>query len=98
MKCIVCHGEEIVKRDVKEEVVRGDDIVLVPIQTFVCQHCGERYYDRKTMPRGVVQCGSWVRSCCMADSGTERQARRDEPTEDGPSGSLVEALSLIDPA
>ncbi len=49
MKCIVCHGDQIIEQGVKEEVARGDDIVLVPVRTLVCQDCGERYYDRKTM-------------------------------------------------
>jgi len=34
---------------VEEEVRRGEDIVLIPMEVLVCQNCGERYYDRKTM-------------------------------------------------
>jgi YgiT-type zinc finger domain-containing protein len=34
---------------VDEEVKSGRDIVLIPIEVLVCQNCGERYYDRKTM-------------------------------------------------
>jgi len=28
---------------------RGKDIILIPMEVLVCQNCGERYYDRKTM-------------------------------------------------
>jgi YgiT-type zinc finger domain-containing protein len=34
---------------VEEEMKSGTDILLVPIEILVCNHCGERYYDRKTM-------------------------------------------------
>lgn len=33
----------------KEELQIGNNIIYVPIQIFVCQTCGERYYDRRTM-------------------------------------------------
>jgi len=36
---------------VEEEIRRGDDIVLVPIEVLVCANCGERYYSRSTMHR-----------------------------------------------
>lgn len=49
MKCIICHGEDIKVKDVKEEIVVGNNIVHVPIKTPVCMTCGERYYDRRTM-------------------------------------------------
>ncbi len=49
MKCLVCHGLEIVPQTVKEAIPVGDDLVYVSIETPVCQTCGERYYDRKTM-------------------------------------------------
>lgn len=49
MKCLICHGEDIVTRDVREELTSGDDVVYVPVKILVCQTCGERYYDRKTM-------------------------------------------------
>ncbi len=49
MKCIVCYGQEIEVQEVKEEIQVGEDLVYVPIETPVCQSCGERYYDRKTM-------------------------------------------------
>ena len=51
MKCVVCHGEEIVQADVFEEIAVGTDIVRVPIRVLVCQTCGERYYDRATVRR-----------------------------------------------
>jgi len=35
--------------EVKEEVTVGYNIVYVPIKVPVCKHCGERYYDRRTM-------------------------------------------------
>ena len=48
MKCIICHSQNIVLREVEEEYASGD-IIKVPITTLVCENCGERYYDRKTM-------------------------------------------------
>ncbi|MBI4410789.1 MAG: YgiT-type zinc finger protein [Gemmatimonadetes bacterium] len=36
-------------QEVREELALGTDIVCVPIHVLVCQTCGERYYDRKTM-------------------------------------------------
>ncbi len=49
MKCLVCHGVEIVPQTVKEAIPVGEDLVYVSIEIPVCQTCGERYYDRKTM-------------------------------------------------
>jgi len=49
MKCVICHSDVIESKDVEESVRSGNDIVYVPITTLVCQNCGERYYDRKTM-------------------------------------------------
>ncbi len=49
MKCVICHGTEIQFRDVKEELIIGNDIIYVPLKIPVCQSCGERYYDRRTM-------------------------------------------------
>ena len=49
MKCIVCNSEDIQKKQVDEEIRKGNDVVLVPIETLVCLSCGERYYDRRTM-------------------------------------------------
>jgi len=49
MKCVICHGEEIQIREVQEELNFENDIVRVSIKVPVCLHCGERYYDRKTM-------------------------------------------------
>ena len=48
MKCIICHGEEIVKKKVKEECFVGKDIVYVPVDVLECSTCGERYYSRKS--------------------------------------------------
>jgi len=49
MKCVVCHGDIIELQDVKEPIEVGADLLYVEVQTPVCQTCGERYYDRKTM-------------------------------------------------
>jgi YgiT-type zinc finger domain-containing protein len=49
MKCIICQGEEIELKEVKEELKLEGDIVCVPIQILVCRTCGERYYDRRTI-------------------------------------------------
>ena len=49
MICVICHGKEIEVQEVREEIEVGQDIVCVPIRVSVCQTCGERYYDRRTM-------------------------------------------------
>ena len=49
MKCVICHSSEIELRRVDEQISRGDDLVLVPVEVLVCNNCGERYYDRRTM-------------------------------------------------
>lgn len=49
MKCIICHGEDIKTMEVKEEFTLGSNIVYIPVKVPVCQTCGERYYDRRTM-------------------------------------------------
>jgi len=49
MKCVICHGEDIQFKEVREEISVGNDIVFVPAKTFVCLSCGERYFDRRTM-------------------------------------------------
>ncbi len=49
MKCLVCHGEDILVTAVREELRIENNIVYVPIQVLVCQACGERYYDRRTI-------------------------------------------------
>ncbi len=49
MKCVICKGTDIRKREVKEEIKKESDIVLVPLEILVCNSCGERYYDRKAM-------------------------------------------------
>ena len=49
MKCVVCHGETIEVREVKEPIEVGADLLYVTVTTPVCQTCGERYYDRKTV-------------------------------------------------
>jgi YgiT-type zinc finger domain-containing protein len=49
MKCLVCQGLEIVPQTAKEAIPVGEDLIYVSIKIPVCQICGERYYDRKTM-------------------------------------------------
>ena len=51
MKCVMCKGTNIIKKSVEEEIKIGHDIVLLVLDTLVCQSCGERYYDRKTMQK-----------------------------------------------
>jgi YgiT-type zinc finger domain-containing protein len=48
MKCIICHSTDISLRRVNEQLPRGEDLILVPVEVLVCNHCGERYYDRCT--------------------------------------------------
>jgi len=38
-------------RRVNEQLPRGEDMILVPVEVLVCSNCGERYYDRRTMRR-----------------------------------------------
>ena len=49
MKCIICHGNQIKTKKVKEEYIVGNNIILIPVKVPVCETCGERYFDRKTM-------------------------------------------------
>jgi YgiT-type zinc finger domain-containing protein len=49
MKCLICHSEDIEVKKVKEEIKIGNDIIYVPVEISVCNSCGERYYDRKTL-------------------------------------------------
>ena len=49
MKCVVCHGDTIEPRSVREELHVGDDIVYVNVDALVCTQCGERYFDRNTI-------------------------------------------------
>ncbi len=49
MKCVICHGTVIKLKEVHEEITFENDVIYVPIQTPVCETCGERYYDRTTM-------------------------------------------------
>jgi len=51
MKCVICKSSDILKKRIEEEIKRGEDIVLVPLEVLVCQNCGERYYDRMTMQK-----------------------------------------------
>lgn len=49
MKCVICHGDSITTREVQENITKGNDIIRVIIAVPVCNQCGERYYDRRTM-------------------------------------------------
>ena len=49
MKCLICHGEDIQTKQVREEIKVDKNIICIPIQTPVCHTCGERYYDRRTV-------------------------------------------------
>jgi len=51
MKCIICHSTDISVRRVNEQLSQGEDMILVPVEVLVCNNCGERYYDRRTMQR-----------------------------------------------
>lgn len=51
MKCVVCKSSDIEMKMVEEEVRSEKDIVLIPLEVLVCQNCGERYYDKKTMKK-----------------------------------------------
>jgi uncharacterized protein YlaI len=51
MKCIICHSEDIVEKEVMEEIKNINDIIYLPIKTNVCLNCGERYYDRQTLQK-----------------------------------------------
>jgi YgiT-type zinc finger domain-containing protein len=51
MKCIICHSTDISLRRVNEQLSRGEDMILVPVEVLVCSNCGERYYDRRTMKK-----------------------------------------------
>jgi YgiT-type zinc finger domain-containing protein len=49
MRCLICHSPDIEIKQINEEVHSNSDIIYIPISIPVCQNCGERYYDRKTM-------------------------------------------------
>ncbi|MBE0478873.1 YgiT-type zinc finger protein [Candidatus Aerophobetes bacterium] len=49
MRCVICNGSTIKKRQVDEELKDGDNVVLIPIEVLVCEQCGERYYTRQIM-------------------------------------------------
>jgi len=49
MKCVICKSPDIQIKNVEEEIKFGKDIILVPIEALVCNNCGERYYDSRTM-------------------------------------------------
>jgi len=51
MKCIVCKSPDIQMKKVEEEIKFEKDIILVLIEVFVCNDCGERYYDSRTMKK-----------------------------------------------
>ena len=54
MKCVICKSSDIQMKTIEEEIKSGKDIVLISLEVLVCQSCGERYYDRKTMRKMEV--------------------------------------------
>ncbi len=51
MRCVICKGEDIEKKQVDEEIKLSGDIVLVSMELLVCNTCGERYYDQRAMKK-----------------------------------------------
>ena len=49
MRCLICHGEDVQTKQVREEIKVDKNIICIPIQTPVCHTCGERYYNRRTV-------------------------------------------------
>jgi YgiT-type zinc finger domain-containing protein len=49
MKCVICRGDTIEAKNVREELHVGDDIIYVNVDALVCAQCGERYFDRATV-------------------------------------------------
>ena len=49
MKCVICSSQNISDKTVDEEIKLGNDVVIVSINTLVCESCGERYYNKQTM-------------------------------------------------
>ena len=49
MKCVICKSDDIELKKVDEEIKNINDIILVNTDVLVCNNCGERYYDRKTI-------------------------------------------------
>lgn len=60
MKCVICKSSDIQMKKIEEEIKSGNDIVLIPLEVLVCQNCGERYYDRRTM-RNIEEIRSRLR-------------------------------------
>ncbi len=49
MRCVICKGEDIGKKQVDEEIKVGRDIVRVSMELLICNNCGERYYNPRDM-------------------------------------------------
>ncbi len=49
MNCVICSGNEIVEKEVFEEIKSGYDIIFVPMKVLTCNNCGERYYNRRAI-------------------------------------------------
>jgi len=43
MRCVLCGGE-LVEKIVVEEIVEGNDRILVKVKAEVCEQCHERYF------------------------------------------------------
>ena len=49
MKCVICQGTDIRDAVVDEEIIHGNDVILVSVKALKCAQCGERYFDQKTV-------------------------------------------------
>lgn len=43
MRCVLCGGE-LIEKTVLEEIIEGNDHVVVKVKAEVCEQCHERYY------------------------------------------------------
>ena len=77
MRCLICHGEDIQTKQVREEIKVDKNIICIPIQTPVCHTCGERYYDRRT----VRYLEEMERKLQWAKYGTSPRSRKSVGTD-----------------
>lgn len=62
MKCVICNSQNINDKTIDEEIKLDNDVVIVSINTLVCESCGERYYNKQTMKilEDIEEsCGAW---------------------------------------
>ena len=48
-KCVYCGHSDIVEKKVQTNVNWGMNSVLLTVEAEVCMHCGEHYYNKKTV-------------------------------------------------